>query len=283
MFRNFKFVINNMQTLLVATDFSESASNAVGYAASLAKHLGARLVLVNAFPIPLAGGDAQIPIDLSIVSDASIQSLEEIKTKLIRENYNFDLVCYSAMGTAYSVIEEACNRFEAELVILGMTGEAGRLKEHLIGSTAVSVGRDFKLPVLVIPSDLKYKPIHHVSFACDIDKLEESALLYSVRYFAKLFDATLELVTVQKGGSETKWRESDNYSFIEKTLNTVKHKQVFIKEDDVATALEYYFKFHHTDVVIVNPKKHSFFNRLFSGSITKHLAFHSQVPLLIIH
>lgn len=272
-----------MQTLLVATDFSEPASNAVNYAADLAKHFDARLILVNAFPIPLAGGDAQIPIDLSIVSDASIKSLEEIKTNLIHEDYHFDIECYSAMGTAYSVIEEACNKFEAELVILGMTGEAGGLKEHLIGSTAVSVGRDFKLPVLVVPDNLKYKPIRHLSFACDTDKLEESTLLYSVRYFAKLFDADLELVTVQKGGSETKWRDSDNYSFIETTLNTVKHKQVFIKEDDVATALEYYFKFHRTDMIIVNPKKHSFFNRLFYGSITKHLAFHSQVPLLIIH
>jgi hypothetical protein len=136
---------------------------------------------------------------------------------------------------------------------------------------------------MIVPEGISYKNIDHICFACDMDKTEESTLLYSARYFATVFDAELEIVTVQKAGSNVTWQSPENYSLNEKRLGSIKHKQVFIKEDDVAIALEYYFKVHDTDLVIVNPKKHNFFRRLFTGSITSHLAFHSRVPLLIIH
>jgi len=170
------------------------------------------------------------------------------------------------------------------MVVLGMTGEAGKLKERLIGSTAVSVGREFKVPVLIVPEGAGYRRIHRISLACDVDKLEESTLLLcSAHYFETLFDAELEIVTVQKPEEGTQWRAPESYSFNERKIGKTKHRQVFVRDNDAATALEYYFKFHHTDLIMANPKKHSFFERLFSESVTKHLAFHSRVPLLLIH
>lgn len=271
-----------METILVATDFSSPAVNAVNYAAALAKFFSARLILVNASPV-IISGDPMVTVDMSMVTDAARESLNQIRAGLIAHNYDFGIECYSGIGTPLDVIKTAADHYSAGLIVVGMTGEAGKLKQHLIGSTAVSLAKHVTLPVLIVPENVNYRRIRHISLACDLENTEETTLVYSAKYFANLFDADLEIVTVEKAGKEPELQKSESYSFIEKRLHTLKHKYVSLKEENVETALEYYFKFHNTDLVMVNPKKHKFFQKLFGGSVTKHLAYHSRVPLLVIH
>lgn len=273
-----------MQTLVAGTDFSKPANNAVEYAAQLARYFSARLVIANAFQMPLQGYNSLSPLNMvSELQRYSEDQLSLIRDNLISRSYDFGIETYSVLGSAASVMKDTLNRYGADLLVMGMTGEGSLLKEKLIGSTSTSVAKDSKVPVLIIPEGVSYKPVRRISLACDMETMEESTLLYAARYFAKLFDAELELVTVQASEKEEAWNKSGAYSEIEKRLGTVKHKQVFLKENNVSTALEYYFKFHDTDLVIVNPQKHKFMAQLFSGSVTRHLAFHSQKPLLIIH
>ncbi|MGZ3930581.1 MAG: universal stress protein [Bacteroidia bacterium] len=271
-----------METILVATDFSAPGTNAVNYAASLAKYFGTKLVLANACPI-IVSGDPALPIDMSALIDASSKELEATRKRLIKENYDFGIDYYSGVGSAYSVIKEAADKYGADLIVMGMTGEAGKIKEHLIGSNSLAVARDFTIPAIIVPEGVHYKRIHHISFACDRESMEDSMLTFAARYFTSIFDAELEVVTVEKTEHELVGESPKTFPFMEKKFQALKHRQVCIKDDDAATALEYYFRFHETDLVMVNPKKHSFFRRLFSGSVTSQLAFHSRVPLLIIH
>lgn len=272
-----------MQTLIAGTDFSKPANNAVDYAAQLARYFSARLILVNAFQMPLQGYNSLSP--LSVASELQRHSesqLDLLKSTILRSSYDFGIEIYASLGRASSVLKEVVNKYTGDLVVMGMTGEGIALKETFIGSSVISASKELKVPVLVIPQGLSYKPIRRISLACDLEHIEESTLLYSARYFAKMFDAELEIVTVQNKDNEAVTSHSDVYSFVEKTLESVKHKQVFIKEDNVMKGLEYYFKFHETDLVIVNPKKHRLFEKLLNGSVSKHLAFHSTKPLLFI-
>lgn len=269
-----------METIVVATDHSKPADNAVRYAAGLARFFGARLVLAHALPMPV--GDPMIAINLSEIKETARQQLEETRNRLISESYDFGIEYYTGFGMATDIIQGAVERHGASLVVLGMTGEAGRIKQ-LIGSTALKAARVFTIPVMIVPEGAAYHRIRRICLACDMDHIDETALIYSAKAFAKQFDAEMEVVTVEKAGKEAAWHTPDNYSFVERKLATVRHRQVYLKEKDPALALEYYFKFHDTDLIMVNPKKHNFFGRLFSGSITKHLAFYSRVPLLVIH
>lgn len=271
-----------METILVATDFSAPGTNAVNYAASLARYFSAKLILVNACPI-LVSGDPALPIDMSAFIEASTKELIATRDRLIKESYDFGIDYHCGLGGAYSVLKEAANKYAADLIVAGMTGKTGKLKEHLIGSTALSLARNFTIPVMIVPESISYTRIRHISFACDPESVEESSLILSARYFAQAFDADLEIVTVQKSAGELVHESPETYSFMEKKLQAVKHKQVYIKDDDAAIALEYYFRFHQTDLVMVNPKKHNLFARLFAGSVTSRLAFHSSIPLLVIH
>ncbi|WP_317897871.1 universal stress protein [Aurantibacillus circumpalustris] len=274
-----------METLLIATDFSNSAKNASYYAADLAKYFSAKLVLVNAVNLPLGGFDSVQPLEmLSVLKTSAEGALKILKKELIeRIGYDPDIICVAEAGSVFEVVSDAATKYSAELIIMGIVGEANKLKEKFIGSSVLSVARDSDLPLFVIPENARYQPIKTISFACDLDHIKDSTLIYSARYFATIFNAELEIVSVSAQGNDSADEKSESIQFIDEHLKNVKHKNVFVKDDSAGEALEYYLKFHKTNMLMIHPKKHKLFESLFEGSVTKHLIFSSETPLLIIH
>ncbi|HOZ86508.1 MAG TPA: universal stress protein [Bacteroidia bacterium] len=273
-----------METIVVGTDFSAPANNAVDYAVNLAKFFNTKLVLVNAYPLPVAGYDTFLSSEIiASVQDSSIKGLEALRSDIIRKNYDFGIECVSEAGTSAAVVNWVASRCSADLVVMGMVGEGGFLKKHLLGSSALQAARDLTIPLFIVPEAVTYQRVQRICFACDMEKIEEGTLLQTARYFASVFGAEIEIVTVKQSREEVAWNKSETYAVVEKRLRNTKHKSVYIKDNDVSQALEYYFKFHKTDLVLVNPKKHGFFQTLFGESVTENLAFNIEVPLLIIH
>ena len=280
------FKIKNMETILVATDFSDSADNATDYAVELAKYFSAKLVLVNSYNIPYTTYEAGVSGDfINVLRQSSIDGLQRLKHNIETNNpkYNFDITCFSDLGFADDMIIENAKKVCADLIVLGIAGESGTIKENIIGSTAIKVARNTTIPVFIIPEKAKYNLIKKISFACDLNKTEESDLIYISRYFGKIFDAELEVINVEQPNKEFSTEKSNTCTEIDKKLETIKHRNVFITDKHPGKALEEYFDEYGTDVIMVNPRKHNLFHNLFSHSISKELAFHSKVPLLCVH
>jgi len=273
-----------METIIVGTDFSSPARNAVFYAVDLAKYFSAKLILVNAIPMPPGDYDTAAPLEvMAELQNNSEQLLKELKQEIIRKNYDFGIECISEIGNPFYVIKNAANRYCADLAVMGIVGEGSFLKQRVIGSSALHMAREIAIPLFIIPEVAEYHRIRQICFACDMDRIEETTLMHTVKYFATVFDAEIELVTVRKNTGDIGQDKDETYAYVEKRLQNIRHKSVLIKDENVSQALEYYFKFHKTDLVMVNPKKHGFFQKLFSESVTKKLVFNLEVPMLIIH
>ena len=273
-----------MKTILIATDFSPAADNAANYGLELAKYFNADLILVNAYQLPQANYDTGIPPDtLTILHDASLKSLNAAKSKLQKNAPGVKIECITVMGGAFDSIEQISKENNVDLVVMGIIGHAGVVKEHIIGSTAVKTAKHLSIPVFIIPEGASYKRIHKLSFACDMDHTEETGIIYSAKFFAKLFDAELEIVNIEAPGKELTPEKANTLEFVEEKLTTVKHKTFTVSDENPVHGLEDYYKRYPSDAVILNTKKHNVFHNMFAGSVIKKMAFHSHVPLLIIH
>ena len=272
-----------MKTIIVPTDFSEAAINSTDYAVELAKYFNAKLVLVNASPIPDNSYDSTASLDmLTSMRQESKDGLANTKKRIQEKNEGILVDCYAETGNPYDVIANAVKEYKADLIVIGIVGGAGKIKEHIIGSTAVKVARTSDVPVFIIPENIKYKRIHKISFACDLENMKDSSVVYLVKYFAKVFNAELEIVTIEHPNEEITTELAANNLFLEKSLEQTQHKSVFVTGTRIAKELENYFLNHSTDVVMLNPKKHSVFHNLFNESVTKELAFHLELPILTV-
>ncbi|HXB39758.1 MAG TPA: universal stress protein [Bacteroidia bacterium] len=274
-----------METILIPTDFSSAASNATDYAAELAKYFGARLVLVHAYSIPPTSADAGFSLNIITAwQEEAKNKLKDVKKELLQKNGPALTIEYlTEVGPVYDVVKAASEKYQADLIVMGIVGEAGKIKEHIIGSSAVKVARYMDIPTFIIPENVKYSPIHKISFACDMEHTEETTLVLVAKTFTNMFDAELEIVNVEKPEEEVTNQKAGTNLFIERQLGTTNHKTVFITGNKVAKGLANYFNTHHTDVIMLNPKKHSIFHTLFKENVTNELAFHVHSPLLAIH
>lgn len=272
-----------METIIVPTDFSPAAKNATFYAGHLAKYFSSKLILVNAVSLPLAGYDSYQPLDMIAALQATaVELLEKTKSELISHlGYDPGIECIAAVGSPYELIKEVSNNHSADLIVMGMTGDAGKLKEHIIGSNAVDVAKKIGIPVFVVPEKASYHTIKKIAYACDIENAEET-WLHIAKYFCIIFNAKLELITVKETDEELASETLHNNPLIEKRFETIEHKSIFLKDRDVANALNVFIQLDKPDILMLNPKRHSIFQKMFTESVTKKMLFHSDVPLLVI-
>lgn len=268
-----------METILIPTDFSELANNAVKYGVELAKYFDAKIVFVNAYPIPPANYESGTSFELlDTLGESSLQALNNLKSKYPEHRVE----CFSEMGYPYDVIENAAKKFNADLIVMGIIGESGGLQK-IIGSNAIYVARNIKTSCFIIPEGVSYHRIHKIAFACDFNTIEETILLYVAKCFANLFDAELEVINVDKADEEKGNQKLDTKKFIDEKLQAVKHTLTVVNNDTISDGVTNYLETHPVDVLMLNPKKHNLFYHLFNENVTKELAFNAKQPLLTIH
>lgn len=274
-----------METILVPTDFSDAADNAVNYAVGLAKYFDAKIILLNAFSVPYVMYEPAFQPDLiPVFHEASKERLREVKEKIRNKTSNrIKVECISECNSAFEAIASVIAEKDVDLIVMGIVGEAGNFKERFIGSTAITVARKMDIPTFIIPQTVKFDPIRKITFACDLEGTEETDQIYVARLFSKMLKAELEIVNV---GSPTEKVSSDKaltYLYIEDKLHNQKHSIYHVNGENAVTELQNYFKTYPTDLIMLSPKKHGLFYNLLNHSVTSNLAFHLKMPIIAIH
>jgi nucleotide-binding universal stress UspA family protein len=137
--------------ILVPTDFSDPAREALRVAIDLARESKGSLTLVHAWDVSAFAfvGDGLILSSLyADIPAAAEQQLAEWKRDAEKLGA-VDIATRLANGPAWDKIVEAAKRESAELIVMGTHGRTG-LKHALIGSVAERVVRHAPCPVLVV-------------------------------------------------------------------------------------------------------------------------------------
>jgi nucleotide-binding universal stress UspA family protein len=136
-----------VQTILVPTDFSPPADKALAYASALARHFGAKLVLMHAVE-PVYTPDFYPP-----VVDASARAAAEARLKAIGTGLRDAGVLTRdprvVEGVGWDSIVRIAESVKADLIVISTHGYTG-LKHVFLGSTTERVVRHAPCPVLVV-------------------------------------------------------------------------------------------------------------------------------------
>jgi nucleotide-binding universal stress UspA family protein len=137
--------------ILVATDFSDSADEALTYALTLADQVGATARLVHVFDDPGAIGlysDGYVPMP----AETRAEILAEIRRQLAARAAaagRKDLPSEVLTGSPARTIVDAARQHQCDLIVMGTHGRHG-MAHLLLGSVAERVVRTAACPVLVV-------------------------------------------------------------------------------------------------------------------------------------
>lgn len=137
------------QRVLIATDFSDASRNALGYAAAIARHHGARLYIVHvvsSLGYRMVGPDAEVA-----AAEAAARDLKELWGKLggVDESGGVELALIVRRGDVCTELEELIQKELIDLVVVGTHGRTG-VSKVMLGSVAEEIFRKVNCPVLTV-------------------------------------------------------------------------------------------------------------------------------------
>ncbi len=158
-----------MKRILVPTDFSKTAGNALTFALEIARRTGASVHVAH-FTRPYEGIENNIYNALLIDEylDQKRRGLANWLKKYTRNGAFEEVVVTTGvdLGMAASSIVEAAQKGHFDLICMGTTGASGLLG-MLLGSVAGGVIGSSRVPVLVVPKNGSFRKLATVGMATD--------------------------------------------------------------------------------------------------------------------
>lgn len=277
-----------MKTILVPTDFSDVARNASEYAVQLANQIGAtKLIFYNAYQVPVVVDAMVAPVELIGVDEIRKSSEENIQNFIesLREQTNPGTIVFEAISEFNLLsenIDDICKELNVDLIVMGVTG-GGKAKEVLIGSTTISVAKNTNVPVIIVPAEAIYTPIKQIVLACDFKKVVQTTPIEPIKLLLDTTKAKLLVLNVDH--EQKKFTPDTPFEslMLDTLLQGYNPEYYFVDNPDFTEGINNFVLEKHADLIITIPKKHGLFDSLFKRSHTKMLAFHSHVPLMVIH
>ena len=113
-----------MKLIIVPTDFSPISDNAIKYSMDMALAMGAKLMLVNIFEIPISFSEVPlVTISVEQLKKLSDEKLEELKHNIDRiTGGKLHVYVESRLGNVPDEIEKICDTLDPYAVIMGTRG-----------------------------------------------------------------------------------------------------------------------------------------------------------------
>lgn len=273
-----------MKLLLVPTDFSPISDNATKFAMDMAKAMGAKIMLVNMYQIPISFSEVPlVTISLDQLKKISEDKLSELKENIERiTTGNVHVYTQSVLGEVTEEVKKLCDTLHPFAVIMGTRGVTG-IGKFFLGSNSLSIIGKIETPVFVIPPGASFKPFRKIGLATDMKDVVHNMPVDEIRELVNFFNADLHVLNVdyeRKHFTSYTPEESLNLDTMLSGLNPVYN---FIENKDIDEGLNEFAAKNNIDLLITLPKKHHLLEKILEKSHTRELIYHTTVPLMCIH
>ena len=274
-----------MKTIIVPTDFSPIATNAMNFAADMAVNINASLLLLHVYQVPVSMTDVPVVMasseELRKNTEAKIQEMKNAITHTTSGKVK--IYTDIRMGDVSDEIKDVCKHIKPFAVIMGTRGASG-IERILFGSTTLTAIRHLTWPVIVVPPGKEYGTgIKKIGFACDFEKVVETTPIQFIKNMVKEFGAELHVLNVDYESKHFKPETPEESLMLHTLLEDLNPSYHFINHADVEDGINEFVEENNIDLLITIPKKHKLLDSLFKQSSTKQLVTQSHVPVMCVH
>jgi len=274
-----------MRNILIPTDFSENATNAINYGLNLFKYDTCVFYFLNVYQDELYLEENQINRDNykkveKRVSDKSLKQLQDLITDLKTEypNPKFSYRIVSANSLLVDEIDRIVEEADIDIIVMGTQGRTNN-KKLTFGSNTLQVLKYVSCPVLAIPEKHTYNQPKHILFPTNYlipYKRRELKLLCEM---ACPYRATIDVMYVSNS-NKLSLRQEDNKLFIQDTLCKNEVNFLIVNNSNITEAINTYVEQNNIDMVVMVNTRHSHLENILFQSKMDEISLNSKIPLL---
>lgn len=273
-----------MKLIVVPTDFSTLADNALKYGMDLASAMGSSLMIVHVYQIPISYSEVPlITISLEEIKKASEERLAELKHNIETITAG-KLVVYteSRLGDVAEEVEKIAKTLQPFSIVMGSRGVTGAGR-FFLGSNTLAVMNKTSTPVIVVPPGGKFSPYKKIGLTTDFKEVVDKTPVVPIRALVNFFNAELHVLHVDYKQRNFTPDTPEQTLNIDMLLSGMNPTYDFIENKSVNEGINDFAEKNNIDIIITLPQKHSFLESLFEKSVTRELLHHTHIPVMCIN
>jgi len=278
-----------MLQILIPTDFSKNAWNALKYGLDLYNSINCTFYLLHVNPIPAySGAGTSVRASSKMAKEAILgetkESLDQLLLRIdnLPVNSKHTFVTIALHDFFVDSIKREVETKKIDLIIMGTKGSSG-LKKVTLGSNTGDVITKVKCPLLAVPENSVFKRPEEIAFPTD----------YYLRYDLKVLDTLIEMVTmnnaalrvlhISKKGEDLSDEQMKNKDFLNDYLQDVEHSFHSLTGTDLETAVQCFTESRNIDMIAMVAKNLNFFQRILFRPKVEQISYHTDIPFLVLH
>jgi nucleotide-binding universal stress UspA family protein len=264
--------------ILIPTDFSKCANNAILYGLEIASKLGATITLLH-IHYPYKVYQAYWIEDYVKMREAE---LEKAITVFSKKNKFKKITIHKKVEVGFPVplICEIAEYMKADLIIMGATGKSD-LATQFLGSNSLGVITQCNIPILTVPKNSKFESMTTAVFPTDFN-MEISGRSLAVLYsLLSAHSTSLTILHILSQANEQPSRL--NEAKISKKMAGTRHHFRYLHDTNIAQAVSNFMESLNSNLLVSVSHHHSLLRSLFFESVSTALAFRTRIPMLVLH
>ncbi|MEJ5165491.1 MAG: universal stress protein [Thermoanaerobaculia bacterium] len=268
-----------IKTILYTTDFSEEAENALPHALTLSLLFDAKLILFNAQV--LHQDDPSNPLYHLPEKEELCKKAEEISKNMLDKkacemgDIKFETITRRDLFADRAILSIAEEKM-ADLIVMGTHGRRG-FSKLLIGSTTLNVLKFSKIPVYVVPPNVKApskeKPYRELLVCMDFSCASMEALDMA-KIFKEKSGAKLHIIHILEGSDKEAKKK------MEELEKDTKFEKKSILKGKIEKEILKYAREEAIDLIFLGNKSEK--EELFAlGSKVERIVLNSPCPCLV--
>lgn len=270
-----------MSTILVITNFSLSSTNALDYACAFLHNNETKVVLLNVFTF--SSGYAGDGVSIAALNEASEENenLLNSEYKRIKEIFpSLNLETKMVTGNFIDCIQEQIEEYNSPIIIIGAEGDYNSLMSW--DENIIDAFIDLSVPVLIVPSHVKYNKITDVAFACNYKRKDLQQPLAMLKKLVTFTKAKLHIVHAKIKDEVLSLEEEENKTMLANTLSGIVPSFYELVNKDIVHAVDEFISEKNISMLIIMPNRTGTWQHIFSKSHTKALVYMNRIPVLAL-
>ncbi len=275
--------------ILLPTDFSKNALNAIRYALDLYADQKCDFYLLNAFQVSGYSLDSmRVPEPgdqrYETAKKDSEQQLDKLLgvLKLYADNDKHTHHTISTYNSLLDALKGSIAKKDIDIVVMGTKG----LTESdtvLFGTNAVNtMEKVTECPVLAIPHDTRFSPPNEIVFPTDFKTSFKRRELNYLIEISKMHHTIIRVLHIREG-VKLNGTQKSNKELLKSIFEGIDHSFHELGDIKVQKGINTFIVSRESDMIAFINRKHTFFGSLFSKPLVKEMGYYSTIPVLALN
>lgn len=275
--------------ILLPTDFSENAWNAIRYALDLYKDQNCDFYFLNAYQVNGYTIDTFMVPEPSerAYKTAQLESrrgfeklLETLKLHSNNPKHLYHTI--STFNTLLEALKSTIAKHDIDMVIMGTQGMTGADSVLFGTNTVDAMEKISECPVMAIPQNARFRTPKEIVFPTDYKtnfKRKELNYLLEIALYHK---AAIRVLHIEKEFKLSR-DQKNNKELLQSILEGTEHSFHSLKDLKVRSGISAFIKSRDSDMIAFINRRHKFFGNILAKPLVKAMGYHSKIPVLTLN